>query len=70
MDNGLGIPPEAQDRLFTRFFRAHPDHAEGTGLGLSLTREAIRQIGGDVGVESEVGRGSTFYIIAPARATP
>ena len=59
-DNGRGIPSEDQDRLFSRFTRLDRDHAEGHGLGLSIVQRIVEKLGGQVGVESEVGQGSTF----------
>jgi signal transduction histidine kinase len=60
-DNGIGIPKEAQERIFEMFERAAPDH-EGTGIGLAIVRKAVELMGGKVGVESEVGHGSKFWI--------
>jgi signal transduction histidine kinase len=59
-DNGRGIPAEEQGRLFSRFTRLDRDHAEGHGLGLSIVQRIVEKLGGQVGVESEVGQGSTF----------
>jgi signal transduction histidine kinase len=64
-DNGLGISPEMHERVFQRFFRAHPTAAEGTGLGLSIVREAAEQIGGCVEFESAPGEGSVFRFSLP-----
>lgn len=64
-DNGPGIAPEAQTKLFTEFTQL--DEAEGErGLGLSIVRRIIERLGGTVGVESRVGQGSTFYFILPS----
>jgi signal transduction histidine kinase len=59
-DNGLGIPPEDQSRLFSRFVRLDPDRAKGHGLGLSIVRRIVERLGGHVEVESKEGQGSTF----------
>jgi signal transduction histidine kinase len=59
-DNGVGIAPEMQPRVFEQFVRAHPGVAEGTGLGLSIAREAVEQMGGRIWLESEEGEGTTF----------
>jgi two-component system sensor histidine kinase/response regulator len=59
-DNGPGLTPEEQARLFTPFERLHQVHAEGHGLGLSIVRRIVEKLGGQVGVESGVGRGSVF----------
>ncbi|MBV9830329.1 MAG: GHKL domain-containing protein, partial [Marmoricola sp.] len=67
-DTGIGIPAEEQEKLFSRFFRstlAIEDEIQGTGLGLSLVRAVVDSYGGTVGVESEVGRGSTFTVRLP-----
>ncbi len=60
-DNGIGIPPESQGRIFDMFYRGHATH-EGTGIGLALVRKNAERMGGKVGVESEPGRGSRFWI--------
>lgn len=59
-DNGLGIPAEAREHVFQRRFRAHPSHAEGLGLGLSLVQLTLAQIGGRVWIESTSPEGTTF----------
>ncbi|TAK36867.1 MAG: PAS domain S-box protein [Chloroflexota bacterium] len=66
-DQGHGIPPEDLPRLFERFYRAKKAErvAEGLGLGLYITRLIAEAHGGRVWVESEVGRGSTFYVGLP-----
>lgn len=64
-DNGMGIAPEQQARLFEAFVRFHAEHAEGLGLGLSIIQRIIRKLGGEVGVESEPGKGSNFWFALP-----
>lgn len=64
-DNGLGIPKEFQDNLFKMFMRAHEGEIQGSGLGLSIVERIITRLGGQVGVESEVGKGSTFWFTLP-----
>ncbi len=70
-DQGKGIPPEDLPHLFERFYRGTgANTAEGIGLGLYITRILVEAHGGRIRVESEVGKGSTFYLllpIAPAR---
>jgi signal transduction histidine kinase len=62
-DNGIGIPPEAHDRIFLMFQRIHPPgRYEGTGIGLTIVRKAVQRMGGEVGVMSEMGKGSKFWI--------
>jgi len=71
-DEGLGIAASDLPILFTRFGRIvtpENSHISGTGLGLSLSRELARLHGGDIAVQSEPGRGSTFTLWLPARAT-
>jgi len=67
-DSGMGISPQDQVQLFTKFFRAaDPQVREqpGTGLGLAITRNLIEMHGGRIWVESAVGKGSTFYFTVP-----
>jgi signal transduction histidine kinase len=65
-DNGIGIAPENQQRIFNIFERVNSDSEyEGTGIGLSIVKKTIERMGGDVGVESELGRGSRFWIRLP-----
>jgi signal transduction histidine kinase len=73
-DNGLGLSPEAQGHLFTEFTQLQQDNRSGHGLGLSIVRRIVEQLGGQVGVEStrsrEDGHGSTFYFTLPASHQP
>jgi PAS domain S-box-containing protein len=67
-DRGLGIPPVEQDRIFEKFYRLDPDMARGiggTGLGLYICRELVRRVNGRIWLESEDGRGSTFFVELP-----
>ncbi len=64
-DTGQGIAPEHQDRVFERFYRVPGAPPGGAGLGLSIAREIVEAHGGRIGVESEVGRGSTFWFTLP-----
>lgn len=66
-DEGPGIAPEHQEQLFKRFYRV-PDtstNAHGTGLGLFICREIINAHGGEITVDSEIGKGTTFNIYLP-----
>jgi 2-iminoacetate synthase len=65
-DNGIGIPKGDLDRLFTEFFRAsNVQEVMGTGLGLATVKEIVDQHGGQIQVESEEGRGTTFIVHLP-----
>jgi PAS domain S-box-containing protein len=66
-DNGIGLNDHAKRKLFTLFERHHPGGAyEGTGLGLAIVRKAVERMHGQVGVESEPGKGSRFWFQLPA----
>lgn len=65
-DNGPGLPPQAQARLFTPFTRLRQVHLKGHGLGLSIVRRIAEKLDGQVGVESNVGEGSVFTFTLPA----
>lgn len=69
-DNGPGIPPEQQRRLFTPFERLNQTHAEGHGLGLSIVQRIAEKLGGTVEMQSAVGVGSTFGFTLPAAEMP
>jgi signal transduction histidine kinase/DNA-binding response OmpR family regulator/streptogramin lyase len=67
-DSGAGIPPEELPHLFERFFQAKNQEyakAGGAGIGLSLTRELVKVMGGEISVESQVGKGTTFIVRLP-----
>ncbi len=65
-DNGSGIPLEEQADLFTAFSESSKVRATGHGLGLSIVRTIVEKMGGQAGVESTPGHGSTFYFTLPA----
>ncbi|HXF09638.1 MAG TPA: ATP-binding protein [Desulfuromonadaceae bacterium] len=68
-DKGIGIPENLLSKVFEPFQRAHPDaDYEGTGMGLAIVRKAVQRMGGDVGVRSQEGKGTTFWIDLPAAA--
>ncbi len=65
-DNGIGIAPENQSRIFRVFERLHgADDYPGTGLGLAIVRKGVERMGGQVGLESKPGAGSRFWIRLP-----
>jgi signal transduction histidine kinase len=64
-DTGKGIPLEYQERVFDKFFRVPDAEPRGTGLGLYISREIVLGHGGDIGVESVPGKGSTFWFTIP-----
>jgi signal transduction histidine kinase len=70
-DEGLGIPDEHQEQIFTKFFRGDVGRRRGisgTGLGLVLARQIVEAHGGNIGFESAAGHGSTFWLQLPAAA--
>ncbi|MBZ5498092.1 MAG: HAMP domain-containing histidine kinase [Acidobacteriia bacterium] len=72
-DEGLGIPEAERQRIFEKFFRgssASVKRIRGSGIGLSLTKQVAEMHGGEIRVESEVGRGSTFTMRIPIREEP
>jgi two-component system phosphate regulon sensor histidine kinase PhoR len=67
-DEGIGIPSSEQGRIFEKFYRLDPQLSRGVGgggLGLYISRELLRHMGGRIWLESEPGRGSTFFVELP-----
>jgi len=68
-DTGIGIAPEDRQRIFEPFVQVNPGRAarEGTGLGLTLSRMFVEQLGGEITIRSQMGRGSTFVFDIPVK---
>lgn len=64
-DTGVGIPPDALEHIFMPFYRADNVEAHGTGLGLNITQQIVELHQGQIRVESELGKGSTFIVHLP-----
>ena len=65
-DTGCGIPPADLEKIFDPFFTTKVE-GKGTGLGLSICHGIIQRLGGEITVQSIVGRGTTFTIILPRK---
>jgi PAS domain S-box-containing protein len=68
-DTGPGIPDDQREAIFQEYTRLEPEAQQGTGIGLSISRRVARLLGGDLTVESEVGRGATFTLWLPLTAS-
>jgi PAS domain S-box-containing protein len=65
-DNGIGIPKDAERMIFGMFQRMHgPDEYRGTGIGLAIVKKAVERMHGHIGFESEIGKGTKFWIELP-----
>ena len=71
VDRGRGIPQEDHEKIFDEFVQLNqPDHTQGTGLGLPISRRLAQLLGGDLRVDSVVGEGSTFTLYLPPKLIP
>ncbi|MEQ9565942.1 MAG: ATP-binding protein, partial [Pseudomonadales bacterium] len=67
-DRGVGIPPEEQERVFSRFFRGQGTAGiPGTGIGLNISSQVARLLGGELSFESQAGIGSAFTLKLPEK---
>ncbi len=69
-DNGIGIEAQYREYIFEPFKRLHGDERSGSGLGLAVCRRIVERAGGHIWVESEIGKGSTFYFKFPREVSP
>jgi signal transduction histidine kinase len=65
-DNGIGIAPKYQDKIFNMFYQLKPEQSGGEGLGLTIARRIIDMHKGKIWIESEPGSGSRFFVSLPA----
>jgi signal transduction histidine kinase len=65
-DTGIGISPDNQGRIFDEFWQlADPQRSKGSGLGLSISKRLVEAMGGQIAIQSDVGKGSTFRVTLP-----
>lgn len=73
-DTGAGIPPDQLGMVFNRFFRGDQARAQqeggGSGIGLTLAKQFVERQGGEIGVSSRVGQGSSFWFTLPMEPGP
>jgi signal transduction histidine kinase len=66
-DNGIGIEPQHQERIFKIFERLHPHQYEGTGIGLSICKKIVERHNGTLQIQSKLGQGSRFMMTLPSK---
>ena len=64
-DTGPGIPLDKQDMCFNRFEKLDRNKKKGTGLGLAISQNIVKELKGEIGVESQLSKGSTFWFTLP-----
>jgi signal transduction histidine kinase len=64
-DTGIGIPADKLQKIFDEFYQVEGSKHGGAGLGLAITRHLVQEHGGEIWVESQIGKGSTFYLTLP-----
>ncbi|WP_442938074.1 ATP-binding protein [Nostoc sp.] len=71
-DSGIGISPDAQTQIFNPYFREvtapQVQNSDGTGLGLAIVSRLVQLMDGEIKVDSQLGKGSTFTVILPLEA--
>ena len=64
-DTGMGVPADKLQKIFDEFYQVEGSKQGGAGLGLAITKRLVEEHGGEIWVESQIGKGSTFYLTLP-----